>query len=141
MISLDWTLFLQFANFLVLLFVLNLLLYRPLSRIMEERAQTVDGGHQRARDLENQIEAKMAAYREKLQAAKSKAAEERSALRAAAGEEESRILADAQKKAAAQVDKVRTQVAAQAQQARENLRGQADELATQVASKVLGRSL
>ena len=141
MINLDWTLFLQFANFLVLLFLLNLLLYRPLSRIMEERDQTVQGGHQRAKDLENQIEAKMAAYREKLQSAKSKAAEERNALRAAAAEEEARILGDAQAKAADQVKTVRNKVASQAQEARENLRGQAEELATRVASKVLGRSL
>lgn len=141
MISLDWTLFLQFANFFILLVLLNFLLYRPLIRIMEERRQKTEGGHQHARDLEKQIQTRMEAYREKLQEAKTSASEERSALRAAAAEEEASIISDAQKKSSAQVKSVRDKVASEAQQARESLRGQAEGLAQQVASKVLGRSL
>jgi len=140
-IDFDWTLFLQLANFLVLIYLLNVLLFRPLGRIMEERKQATLGGHQRARDLEAEIQAKMAAYREKLQEAKSKAAEERAALRTAAAEEEARILADAQQKGAAQITALRNQVEREASAARKNLRDGADALAHQVASKVLGRSL
>lgn len=141
MIEFDITFFIQLANFLILLFLLNMLLFRPLRRVMDERKQITDGGHQRARDLEEQIQAKMAAYREKLQGAKSRAAEERSALRAAAGEEEARILSDAQKKAAAQLETIRSQVDREAAAAGQNLRDNAAQLAEQVASKVLGRSL
>lgn len=141
MIDFDITFFIQLANFLILLFLLNLLLFRPIRRVMDERKQITDGGHQRARDLEEQIQAKMSAYREKLQDAKSRAAEERSALRAAAGEEEARILSDAQKKAAAQLETIRSQVDQEAATAGQSLRDNAAQLAEQVASKVLGRSL
>ncbi|KIH77840.1 F-type H+-transporting ATPase subunit b [Geoalkalibacter ferrihydriticus] len=141
MIDFDWTFFLQLANFLLLIFILNVLLFKPLSRIMNERKQATEGGHQRARDLEEQIQAKMAAYREQLQAAKAKAAEERASLRAAAGEEEARILGEAHEKAANQLKTIRNQVDQEAASARKNLRDGAGKLAQQVASKVLGRSL
>jgi F-type H+-transporting ATPase subunit b len=140
-IDFDFTFFIQLANFLILLYLLNVLLFRPLRRVMDERKQITDGGHQRARDLEEQIQAKMSAYREKLQDAKSKATEERNALRAAAGEEEARILGDAQKKAAAQLQAIRGQVEREAAAAGQSLREDAAQLAGQVASKVLGRSL
>lgn len=141
MISFDWTLFLQFGNFIVLLALLHFLLYRPLLRIMEERRQATEGGHQRARDLEDEIQSKMKAYREKLHQAKTSANEERAAMRAAATEEEARILGEAQKKSVQQIKGVRDEVSKQASKARESLRGEAEDLAKQVASKVLGRSL
>ena len=60
MISLDWTLILQFANFLILLIILNKLLYRPLLKVLAERRATIDGSHQKAESLQSEIEAKMA---------------------------------------------------------------------------------
>jgi len=121
-ISLDWTLFLQFGNFIILLVLLHFLLYRPLLRIMEERRQATEGGHERARELEDEIQSRMKAYRDKLHEAKTRASEERAALRTAAAEEEGRILAEAQKKSSAQIKSVRDQVAKQAEEARKGLR-------------------
>ncbi|MDO3378473.1 ATP synthase F0 subunit B [Geoalkalibacter halelectricus] len=141
MIDFNWTFFLQLANFLILIYLLNVLLFRPLTRVMDERKQATTGGHQRARDLEEQIQAKMAAYREQLQAAKAEAATERAALRLAAGEEEARILGAAHQKAADQLKAIRNQVDQEAAAARQSLRDSAGQLAQQVASKVLGRSL
>ncbi|MGE4345059.1 MAG: ATP synthase F0 subunit B [Geoalkalibacter sp.] len=141
MISLDWTLFLQFGNFIILLVILHFLLYRPLLRIMEERRQATEGGHERARELEDEIQSRIKAYRDKLHEAKTRASEERAAMRTAAAEEERRILAEAQQKSSAQIQSVRDQVAKQAEEARKGLRSEAQDLARQVASKVLGRSL
>jgi len=42
-IKLDWTLLLQFANFMILLAVLNVLLFKPLRAILAVRKATVDG--------------------------------------------------------------------------------------------------
>ena len=57
-IKLNWTLWLQFANFFVLMFVLNFLLYRPLRKVLAERRETVDGSYSKAKKLEEQIERK-----------------------------------------------------------------------------------
>ena len=141
MISFDWTLLLQAGNFLVLLFILNLLLYRPLVRIMDERQERIEGSHRKAGDLDKKIQERMEAYRAKLQDAKQTANEERGAMRKSASEEEAKILQEASRQASDRLQKVRNRVADEAETARKSLRSDADKLAHQVASKVLGRSI
>ncbi|MGQ9922092.1 MAG: hypothetical protein ACUVRZ_12310, partial [Desulfobacca sp.] len=43
MIDIDWTLFVQIANFLFLVFLLNMVLFRPIRGILRERQQLVAG--------------------------------------------------------------------------------------------------
>ena len=92
MIKIDWTLWLQFANFFVLMLVLNALLYRPLRDMLNRRRETIDGSYQKAKDLEGTINEKMASYEEKLQEARQKGSQEKAVLRKAAQEEEAEIL-------------------------------------------------
>ena len=42
MIELNWTFFVQFANFVITLMVLNLVLYRPIRGIIKKRAEAMD---------------------------------------------------------------------------------------------------
>jgi len=140
-IEINWTIWLQFANFMVLLLVLNVLLYRPLRDVMNRRRATVDGKHQRARDLEAQIEEKMERYQAQLQDAKSKGAREKASMRQEAGKEESVILAEARSQATDELQKIKNKVAAEAGEAAEALKSQTRELASLVAAKVLGRAL
>lgn len=141
MIKLDWTLILQFVNFIVLMFVLNLLLYRPLQRILAKRRETIEGDEARARDLAAQIDEKMARYQQQLQEAKSQGAQEKAQLRQAAAKEEAQILGAAQGEASELLQQIKSQVNAEAETARKTLKNETDALAGQVAAKVLGRAL
>ncbi|PLX88863.1 MAG: hypothetical protein C0618_02940 [Desulfuromonas sp.] len=141
MINLDWTLLLQFLNFFVLLAVLNKLLYRPLLNILEQRRSTIDGSHQKAEDLQVEIEEKMARYQQQLSDAKAAASKERNALKQTALAEESTVLAEANKKAAGRLQEIKSQVAVEADAAGKTLRADAADLAGQIATKVLGRQL
>ena len=141
MISLDWTLGLQFLNFVVLLFLLNKILYRPLLNIMTERREKIEGGKAHARELEGEIEAKIQSYQEQLNAAKAGASGERLALRQEAQKQEAAITGEAQQKAAERISAIRGQVEKEAVAAREALRQEATSLAGQIAEKVLGRTL
>ena len=141
MIELNWTLLLQFANFVVLLVILNFLFYRPVRRLMQERQQTVDGSYQRARELEGEINAKMENYQQRLQEAKRQGNQERAELRQGALTQESRLLAEARGTAAEQVQSIRARVAAETVGARQALQGETQALAARVAGKVLGRSI
>ena len=129
MISVNWTLGLQIFNFLLLLYILNTVLYRPLRAVLAKRKETIEGDHGQARALQQQIDEKMASYQERLQAARVKGNEERAILRAAASKEEAEILGAARL------------VATEADAARTALRSDVDALATQVASRILGRAL
>lgn len=141
MIEINWTIWLQFANFFVLMFVLNALLYRPIRAVMARRRDTVEGAHRRARDLETQINDKMERYQGQLQEAKLKGAQEKAALRQEAAVEESRILTAARESAGEHVQTIRNKVAAEAGEASNVLKKEAQVLASLVASKVLGRGL
>jgi F-type H+-transporting ATPase subunit b len=140
-IEINWTIGLQFLNFLVLMLLLNVLLFRPLRGVLEKRKATVDGGHARARELKEQIDEKMARYQDQLQQAKLKGNEEKAALRSAAAKEEAEILGAAREVASGRLQAIREQVQTEAAQAGKELRTQTSALAAQVASKVLGRGV
>lgn len=141
MIEVNWTILLQFFNFVLLMWLLNTLLFRPLRAILAQRKETVDGGHARARELKEQIEEKMARYQEQLQQAKLQGNAEKAALRSAAAREEAEILTAAHATATSHLQSIKGRVRAEADAARGALQAETEALAAQVATKVLGRSL
>lgn len=141
MIKLDWTLFLQFANFVILLVVLNALLFKPLRGALAARKATIDGDLAKARALDGEIQTQVAEYEAKLQEARQRGSQERLALRQAALAEEARLLGSANEKASQRLQSLKEQVAAEAENARQGLRAETEALARQVAGKVLGREL
>ncbi|ALC18298.1 ATP synthase F0 b' subunit [Desulfuromonas soudanensis] len=141
MISIDWTLGLQFINFVVLMLALNVILYRPLRKVMQQRKETVDGSYRKAKSLEGAIDEKMAHYQEQLQQAKLKGNQEKNELRSQAHAEEGKILSAARATATEYMDTIKVKVASEADRARQALKAETEGLAAQIASKVLGRGL
>lgn len=141
MISIDWTLGLQFINFVVLMLALNIILYRPLRRVMQQRKETVDGSYRKAKSLEGAIDEKMAHYQEQLQQAKLKGNQEKNELRSQAHAEEGAILSAARATATDYMDSIKVKVAGEADRARQALKAETEALAARIASKVLGRGL
>jgi F-type H+-transporting ATPase subunit b len=140
-IKLDWTLLLQFANFMILLVVLNALLFKPLRAVLAARKATIDGNLAKARATEAQILAQVAEYEAKLQEARQRGSQERAALRQTAVAEEARLLGTANEAASRRLQELKGQVADEAATARQILRGETEALARQIAGKVLGRSV
>lgn len=141
MIKLDWTLFLQFANFMILMVVLNVLLYKPLRAALKARKETIEGCRAKVQDIEEQVQAQIASYEAQLQEARLQGAQARAALRKAAHEEESRILGEAKQSAAMKIQVIKEQIQAEASAARQTLRSQTETLAKDIAGKVLGRTV
>jgi len=140
-ISLDWTLILQFINFIVLLYLLNRILFKPLRAVMEKRRDTIEGSHGRARDLQADIDDKMSRYQQQLTEAKKLANDERAQLRKLAVEEESKMIATAQANAVGRMDQIREQVGLESTRANQTLKKESTALAQLIATKILGRSL
>jgi F-type H+-transporting ATPase subunit b len=140
-ISIDWTLGLQFFNFIILLFILNRLLYRPLKKIIAERREKVAGSHARAMELKADIDEKMRLYQQQLNDAKVLANEERNKLKKTAEETEAAILSEAHGKATTRLRAIKTQIANEADEASKILKSETKSLAGQIATKILGREL
>jgi len=140
-IKLDWTLLLQFVNFMILMAVLNALLFKPLRAALQARKETIEGSRAKVQDIDEQVQAQIARYEAQLQDARLKGSQERSALRKTAQEEESRILGAANQKSAEKLQVIKEQIQEEASSARQALRNETESLAKSIAGKVLGRAI
>jgi len=140
-ISLNWTLLLQFINFIVLLYLMNRILFQPLRAVMEKRREKIEGSYAHARELQAEIDDKMNRYQQQLAEAKKLANDERAQFRMLAGEEESKMIATAQSNASVRMDQIREQVGQESARANQTLKKESASLAQQIATKILGRSL
>jgi len=71
--NINHTLFIQMANFLILLFILNLILYRPLFKKIRERLQTIEDMRKRADQLKSEAEKNLKEYSSKIKEAENSA--------------------------------------------------------------------
>lgn len=141
MIDIDLAFVIQLINFLVLLAVLNVLLYKPIRKVLAERQGKIADARSRAEGVDQDVQAKMAEYEARLKEMKSGAADERSVLVKEAQAEESTILDAARKDASATLASIKERVAKEAAAARTILQEQAKLLSVDICEKVLGRSL
>ena len=141
MIKLDWTLFLQFVNFMILMAVLNALLFKPLRAALQARRETIEGSRAKVHDIDEQVQAQIARYEAQLQEARLQGAQERSTLRKAGQEEEARILGEANRTAAEKLQTIKEQIQQEADAARRALRNETEALAKEIVRKVLGRAV
>jgi F-type H+-transporting ATPase subunit b len=125
----------------MLMLVLNILLYKPMRRILADRAAEIAGGHAKAVEVDRDVQDKMAQYEARLREAKTKASDERGILKKAALAEEAVILDQARKEAGDSVKALKVRVAKEAADAREFLREQTRSLSLEICEKVLGRRL
>ncbi|QSV46871.1 ATP synthase F0 subunit B [Geobacter benzoatilyticus] len=141
MITLDLTFVIQLVNFLVLMLVLNIFLYKPIRKVMADRKGQIDGAKERAAAVDKDVQEKMALYETRLREIKSKAGAEREVLRGDALREEAAILEKARKEAADSLSSIKAKVAKETVEAKEYLTVQARSLSLEICEKVLGRSL
>lgn len=141
MISLDLAFVIQLVNFLVLMLVLNILLYKPIRKVIADRKVQIDGAKERAAAVDREVQEKVALYEARLREVKAKAGEEREALRKGAQQEQAVCLERARAEATDSLSAIKNRVAKEAAEAKELLKEQARSLSLEICEKVLGRSL
>ncbi|ANA41469.1 hypothetical protein A2G06_15895 [Geobacter anodireducens] len=141
MISLDLAFAIQVINFLVLMVILNVFLFKPIRKVIADRKAQIDGSRERAAVVDKEVQEKMALYEARLRDVKAKAGAEREVLRKEAQQEESAILEKARKEAADSLASIKSRVAKETVDAKEFLKEQSRSLSLEICQKVLGRSL
>jgi F-type H+-transporting ATPase subunit b len=140
MIDLDWTFFAQLVNFLIILTVLNLILYRPIRGIIKKRAEVMSEKLGSIEDFAAKAEAKLESYKTALSGARVEAQQLRVALKTEGVAVESSVLAEAGAKAAEKVAAARKEIDGQKQAALKALREEVASHAKNVADKVLSKA-
>ncbi len=137
----DISLVYQMINFLILLFVLNVLLYKPIRKVLLERKAKIQGlesGVEKATaDLVSQEES----YKNGLRQARSKGLKEKEAFVEEASKQEREIIDQINQKAQANLARIKKQVADETEQARKTLEGEVEVFAKAIGEKILGRAI
>jgi F-type H+-transporting ATPase subunit b len=137
----DWSVIIQIANFLIIIYILNLLLYRPIRKILKQRKETFQNLELSIETLGKDSEDKETAFAEGIRAARAKGLKEKEALIEAAGKEENAMIEKINQDAQAELAEVRNKVAKETESVRDALATQIDEFATAICQKIIGRTL
>lgn len=140
MINLDMSFLFQLVNFLLLMLVLNLFLFKPIRKILADRKAEVSGAKEKSATVDKEVQEKLALYEARMREIKARATDERSVLKKEAQTEEAAILDKARKEAADTLSAIKNKVAKEAADARQLLKEQALSLSSEICEKVLGRS-
>ena len=81
MVELNSTVWIQMANFLLLIFILNFLLYKPVLKIIEKRNKKIEKSNEEVMSLNETVERNIAEYEEKIRQAKADAAAQRDEIK------------------------------------------------------------
>jgi F-type H+-transporting ATPase subunit b len=141
LINLDKSFFLQLGNFLVLLFILWKLLYKPLVAKMEERTQAIKKSLEEAQAARAEAEKQRAEHAAQIKAAYAEAQAIRATALKEAADEQRRLIDAARAEAARLVETARAETAQDIVRARQQLRAEVADLAVQVAERLIKKSL
>lgn len=141
MISLDSTMLIQMVNFLLLIVILNVLLYKPILSIIDKRKKRLEASEEEIRGLNKTVEQKAAEYEEKLRLAKQDALSVKAEILKEAADEGKAIIEEKRGAIPAMMADFQQKVTQEVNAARQILKNQSQKISMQIAEKVLGRSL
>ncbi len=141
MIDINVSLFIQLANFIVLLVVLNVILFKPIGQIMRERQQGISAAFSDARAAQERMQNLLDQYNTSLAEAKQKATTIYNVQYQQGLDAQRDLIAAERTKSSEMLDKARVEIAAAAASARSDLRKEAERLSEEISAKLLGRAV
>jgi len=141
MFDFDATLPLMAAQFLVLVALLNLVFYKPLTRVIEERSDYIRSNDIEAKKSLEKAEKLAEQYEQELAKTRRQAQAEVEAAQVAAQKVAAEEIAKAQEEARAQREQAQREIEQQKQEAMRVLEQQVDALSRQILEKLLGPEL
>ena len=141
MIIPDYTLFLQLANFLFLLFILNIILYRPVRQILGKRKAEVDGLQHSVSELKGKANLFAGELEEGMAKARKTGYQEKESLKSQGQEEEKALLKEAATASGERMGQARAALEKKPVEARGALETELGLFSKELAEKILGRSV
>lgn len=141
MISLDYTLGFQIINFLLLIFILNILLYKPMLGIIAKREKRLAEADAEVERLRGEMEQKLVEYEGKARLARQEATEQAKGYLREGAEEANKIAANAREEITSLMDDFHRRMEGEIGAARKILSSQSQTISREIAEKVLGRTI
>jgi F-type H+-transporting ATPase subunit b len=140
-VSLDYSLGIQIINFVLLIFILNVLLYKPLLGMIDKRKKQFEESEAEIKRLRETVDQKMAAYEEKLRQAKVDAVEQKNEIIRRGTEEAKAVIDAVRAEIPGLMEQFHARMEGEIGKAKRFLTNQSQKLSVEIAEKVLGRSL
>ncbi len=140
-INLDKSMILQVINLLILLFVLQKFLFKPLTQFLAKRAEGIKQSLDEARQAREAAAKAQEEYRAQIAATQREAAAMREQAQREVEEERQRLLRASREEAQRLVAEARAAIEQETKRARAQLREEAVNLSVSVAERLLERSL
>ena len=141
LISINATLFVQIINLLVLIFILNRVMYRPIRKIVARRAEKMKQGQTEVEKIEKARLDSEAVYLADRRKGRSEVRRRLAELRQDTEKRVERILAEAMEKGKDHQVAVLANIEAELTQARADIRVEAEKVALGLAGSILGREV
>jgi F-type H+-transporting ATPase subunit b len=137
MLNINITFIYMVINFFVLLFILNIILFKPLLKLFKERKDTVKNSLDAAKEMSNKREEGIARLNRELSDARNKAKEIFESLKSEGLQKHKEIISAAETEVAAILEKARGEVRSEAEKARKALRADVDKFSDEIVTKLI----
>ena len=141
LISINETLVVQLISFLIFLFVINRVMFRPLRRSMQDREHYIEGIRMDIRAAEKKLEKTMQEAREEDAAVRNAGRQMMAEMEKQGKAEAGKIITGARQEIDGLGRKARQEINAQIADVRKTIVAEAEKLSVSVMEKVLGRRL
>ena len=141
MVSLDYTILIQMINFLLLIFILNVLLYKPILGILDKRKKQFQDTDDEIKHLNQTVEERMAAYEQKVRLAKLDALNVKTDILKEGSDQAKGIIDAARGEIPAIMGQFHEKMNKEVTEAKRVLADQSRKISVEIAEKLLGRSI
>ncbi len=135
-IEIQWFIVLL-VNFLVLVYLLNVILFKPLLRIFKEREESVKGSLDAAKEMDRKKDEGLERMNKELSEARHKAKDVFEKLREDALSRQKALLSDAEGQASTMLQRARQELKAEAEKARVSLKADAEKFSDEIVRKLV----
>ena len=136
----DKTIFIQAVNFLVTIFVLNVLLIKPIREIIKKRKGLMADQLEKIEGFNSSAESKVADYEVQLAAARKEANDIRTAMKDEGTAEEQKLMSAAGEEASSTIQAARAEIKSEVKGAMDQLTKDVDKFAEAATGKILGQA-
>ncbi len=135
----NYTLLIQFANFLVLLILLNFFLFKPVLKSLAKRRAYMQSLSERVQEESREATEIEKDYEETARERKKPILEQREVTVKEAQASSIKVIEEARRDLTSELDKMKERVKAESEAALQRLSGEADRLSQEAAARILGR--
>lgn len=141
MIDFNYTILIQFANFLILLILLNVLLFKPVLKAISKRDITISSLFGKSKDIREDLGNLERSYDEKIKERKRPILESKDAMLSEAHTNSMHIIEKTRAELSDELTRSKTEIEQESKKIYDSLKMEVERLSAEVAQKILKRSL